>query len=335
MSNTISDEWKKWALENIAIGGEAEELVCIMLKNGLDEKVSRAAIDEIKASPYLSVVLKYQQKLQKREWLLKTLDTQRRNIDSYTNPKKSPLPPFQKFLEEYYFENKIGFFSGAIKNWNASKWTFSDLVEKVGYDSIVEVQAGRESMKDYEIKSHFLRTKIKFGEFVEKITSVDSTNDIYMTANNQPFKNPAMQILLSDFENIGDGYFDMQTFADRAFLWIGPKGVITPLHHDLTNNFFIQIHGKKTYHLIPSMQVPYMYNNNHVFSDIGDIKPSESELVKFNEFNKASIIKVELEPGDSLFIPIGYWHHVVGRTPNISLTITNMNVDNNFPGYPS
>lgn len=153
-----------------------------------------------------------------------------------------------------------------------------------------------------------------------------------MTANNHPFKNPAMRKLISGLGNIGDGYLDMDNFDNKAFLWLGPKGVITPLHHDLTNNFFVQIKGRKLYHLIPSMQVSAMYDSNHVYSDI---KLLSSDLNDFPDFAKASVIEVELDPGDCLFIPIGCWHHVAGLTENISMTFTNLNVKNSFPGFPN
>ncbi len=82
--------------------------------------------------------------------------------------------------------------------------------------------------------------------------------------------------------------------------------------------------------MIPSMQVPYMYNNNFVFSDLNLLKSNYDD---FPEFKNATVIEIELEAGDCLFIPIGYWHHVVGLTENISLTLTNLNVNNSFPGY--
>ncbi len=326
----MEDYWKKWIIDNIAKGTSTESLLLAMGKEGLGAAESQAAIDEVLASPYLTSLQECQAKLRKREWMLETLDWHQRHLEGYTKPKKVPLPPFKDFLQDYYYANRIGIFSGAIDHWGASKWEMQDMVDIVGYDSIVEVQKGREKVEDYEIRSVSLKRDVKFGEFIDFVTSNDSSNDMYMTANNQPFKNPAMEKLIDGFGDIGDGYFDMDKFKNNAFLWIGPKGVITPLHHDLTNNFFVQVSGKKLYHLIPPMQTPLMYDSNHVFSDINLL---QSDLDKFPEFKKASVIEVELDPGDCLFIPIGCWHHVVGLTQNISLTFTNLNVQNKFPGF--
>ena len=330
-SLTISNDWKKWVLENILNGNTAETLIPLMVQSGLDEKASKLAIAEVNASPYLSVARQYQEKLHKREWLLNTLDSLKRSNEYYTKPKKVPLPPFKDFLRDYYFENRIGIFTGAIDNWPAANWTMDSLAEKVGKDSVVEVQTGREKSEHTEINGPSLKTEMKFGDFINKITSTESSNDLYLTANNHSFKNPNLAKLLNDIGDIGDGYFNVDRFVDSSFLWLGPKGVITPFHHDLTNNFFIQIKGKKLYHLIPAMQAPHMYDSNFVYSDVNLLKP---DFDKFPEFAKNSIIEVDLDPGDCLFIPIGCWHHVIGLTENISMTLTNMNVNNSFPGYP-
>ena len=331
MTKLIDDGWRKWIFENILLGNNSEILVPIMVQGGLDAKASRAAVAEVMVSPYLPVARQYQEKLIKREWLLDTLDSLRRNNEYYTKPKKVPLPPFEDFLRDYYFENRIGIFNGAIDNWAASKWTMKGLVKIVGKESIVEVQTGREKSEHTEINGPTLKTEMKFGDFINKLTSIESSNDLYLTANNHSFKNPNLAKLLKDIGDIGDGYFNVERFVDSSFLWLGPKGVITPFHHDLTNNFFIQIKGKKLYHLIPAMQAAHMYDSNFVYSDVNLLKP---DPVKFTDFAKNTIIEVELEPGDCLFIPIGCWHHVIGLTENISMTLTNMNVNNNFPGYP-
>ena len=190
MTKLIDDGWRKWIFENILLGNNSEILVPIMVQGGLDAKASRAAVAEVMVSPYLPVARQYQEKLIKREWLLDTLDSLRRNNEYYTKPKKVPLPPFEDFLRDYYFENRIGIFNGAIDNWAASKWTMKGLVKIVGKESIVEVQTGREKSEHTEINGPTLKTEMKFGDFINKLTSIESSNDLYLTANNHSFKNP-------------------------------------------------------------------------------------------------------------------------------------------------
>lgn len=49
---------------------------------------------------------------------------------------------------------------------------------------------------------------------------------------------------------------------------MGPRGTITPFHHDLTNNFMAQVIGRKRIKLASSWDIPLMRNYLHCFSGI-------------------------------------------------------------------
>jgi ribosomal protein L16 Arg81 hydroxylase len=42
------------------------------------------------------------------------------------------------------------------------------------------------------------------------------------------------------------------------------------------------------------------------------------------------VIDVEIGPGDLLFLPVGWWHHVRGLETSITMTFTNFVFDNDF-----
>ena len=244
------------------------------------------------------------------------------------------LPPFADFIRDYYSKNRPGLFKGAASHWPAMQWTPRNLVERVGADTVIQIQQGRDTTKSYEVDSSTLRRDTRFGDFVERIESSEqaATNDFYLTANNLAMKHGPFQPLVQDIGMLGDGYLDDSKLNEYMFLWLGPKGTVTPLHHDLTNNVFIQIYGRKRFRLTPAIEVPYMYNDKRVFTpiDLFDPKPAEYPL-----YQRAGVIDVTVEAGDFLFIPLGWWHHVVGETVSISLSFTNVKgVVNQFFDYP-
>jgi hypothetical protein len=168
---------------------------------------------------------------------------------------------------------------------------------------------------------------MKFSAFADEVMAAGATNDFYLTANNTVTSKGALQVLGDDILEFGDGYF---TNGKEALLWFGPKGTITPLHHDLTNNIFVQLYGKKRFIMIPSLQVPYMYNDQrakHVYSLVDGGAP---DLQQFPLYKNITPITLEVNAGEALFIPIGWYHYVVSESVSISLTFTNFRDINNY-----
>ena len=113
-------------------------------------------------------------------------------------------------------------------------------------------------------------------------------------------------------------------------IWIGPAGTITPLHHDLTNNFMAQVGGRKLVRMIPPWETPQVYNHFHVYSEVdaGNI-----DHARFPQMRDVEILDVEIGPGDLLFLPIGYWHYVKALDVSITFTFTNFQFDNDFHSF--
>ncbi len=328
----FDQEHRKWIAYNLMNGCGRDELKSILIGNGVPEGIAEREVHDAETSPYVRAGIAIKHDLNKRESLLTTLDYQRRHVKNYLKVEKIDLPPFEQFLQEYYYENKVGLFKNGINHWKALEWTMPGLVEKVGADTEVNVQFNRESDPKYEEESHKHRANMPFGEFIGMIESTESSNNFYMTANNEAFANSRLARLVEDTGNVGDGYLHPKKIGKQTHLWIGPKGTVTPLHHDLTNNLFIQITGRKVFRMIPSMQVQYMYNLSHVYSSVDMLNPDYGQ---FPNFRNVTPVEVEVGPGNILFIPIGWWHHVVSLSKNISLSFTNFNLpDNTFYGYP-
>jgi hypothetical protein len=94
----------------------------------------------------------------------------------------------------------------------------------------------------------------------------------------------------------------------------------------------VQILGRKKITLIPAAQVPWLYNDVGVFSaaDYPRFDEQRHPLVKH-----ATPIELVLNPGEAVFIPVGWWHCVEALDVSISLSFTNFNAPNQFSlDYP-
>lgn len=99
-------------------------------------------------------------------------------------------------------------------------------------------------------------------------------------------------------------------------LWLGAK-TRSGLHFDNADNLFGQMHGKKRVLMVSPAHSRYLYP----FAD----NPSKSQvdleapdLERHPKCSRAEIWACELQPGDALFMPRGWWHHIASDEVSIS-----------------
>lgn len=264
---------------------------------------------------------------ERRDWMMKALEQMQRLNPGLGQINTAALPEFNDFIQQYYANNRPVVFKQAYQHWPAASWTPEVLLQKVG-EAQVEVQFGREKNPRFELDSLKHKKQMSFADYHKLVMETESSNDFYMTANNAAKNAQAMASLYQDMLNFADDYFDESLHNSRSFIWFGPKGNYTPLHHDETNNMFLQIYGRKKYYMLPPLQTPYLYNDTAVFSPLDFRQP---DFAKYPLAQKATPIEVLLEPGDTLFIPVGWWHQVESLDVSISITMTNFNAPNAFP----
>lgn len=123
--------------------------------------------------------------------------------------------------------------------------------------------------------------------------------------------------------------------ADVTFpeIYIGGAGAKFPvLHYDglHTHAFLMQIQGVKEYIGFAPDQSPYMYvrggSGQPNVSKINDVDRCDPDA--FPLFGKAEGIRFTLHPGETLFMPAGWWHTARILSPSITVSINGANVAN-------
>jgi Cupin-like domain len=103
-------------------------------------------------------------------------------------------------------------------------------------------------------------------------------------------------------------------------IWIGNR-LIAQTHFDLSNNIACVVGGRRRFTLFPPEQLPNLYVGPLEFNISGPpismVSLKNPDFARFPRFAEALAASrsAELEPGDALFIPFGWWHHVESLTP--------------------
>lgn len=326
LSITFNQQQQKWLAQAVLNGTDQAYIYQTLQQQGLSEIDITLELAQLKQHPYFQIAQEQHFLVRKRNWLLNTLDCFARLNPQYQHISRITLPSFEQFIQQYYSRNLPVILTDSVAHWPAlQKWSPQYFKEIVGNQE-VEVQFHREQDPMFERNSIQHKTKMLMREFVELIEQTPHSNNFYMTANNAKASQTSLAVLFQDIDHF-HGYTDHAQVYDRSFIWFGPKGAFTPLHHDLTNNILVQIYGRKKVTLIPALQVPNLYNDVAVFSKIAD--PYQIDVAKsFPDFALSSKIECILEPGEALFIPLGWWHCVESLDISMSVSFTHFNIDN-------
>jgi len=325
----LDDEWRRWAAENLLLGAPAEPIAQQLVQTGAPPQLVAAEIQAATASPYFRAGSIVAARLAKRDWVLESLS----RLAAMALPPDVPRidrPRPESFLRDHYAASRPAVLTGMIDHWPArTLWTL-DHIGAIAGDPEIEVQTGRESNPKYEIRSDRHKERMPLSALLDRLRSGEPSNDYYVTANNGGHNREALAALWSE---IGDmpGFLAPDRTRD-GFFWMGPKGTITPFHHDLTNNFLVQIMGSKRVTLVPVWETPRMRNHVHCFSEWS----SPDAFAALPPAQRPTTMTCTIGPGDALFIPVGWWHHVEGLDTTVGMSFTNFVWDNDFyTGYRS
>lgn len=327
---TLEDTWRHWIAKNLMMDNSPENIVASLEAKGYARDVIEKEIDAAASSPYFKGAKEvFRREIGKLEnddfeksksrnnhmWLLSTYEKLARLDDNHGEIERIPAPPFAEFVKHYVSKNRPVILEGAMESWLPYKKWNLDYLREIHGDATVSIQDGRESDPHFERNQKFHRKDVKFSEFLDRLENTSSSNDFYMTAGNMHYHPDALPKLFADCESIdiADGYLA----NPDGSLWIGPKGTITPLHFDMINNLFCQVRGRKRVRMVPSWSMPWVYNDYHVYSDVDVASP---DFQKYPLFKNATVFDFVVEPGEILFIPIGWWHHLESLDITISLT---------------
>jgi Cupin-like domain len=233
---------------------------------------------------------------------------------------------FEVFRDEIFPNSRPAILRGLIERWPAtqaamnSPRAFCDYVKRfdrgaqVGILTASPTLKGRFFYKDDMRGFNFERRQDVFAAAIARLLdTLDDTDPsaIYI-------ESAAIADCLPGFAQ--ENVINLVNPSVGARIWIGNR-VRTQTHYDLKDNIACVVAGRRRFTLFPPDQLPNLYMGPLEFTLSGTpcsmASMEEPAPLRYPRFEKALEVaqSAELGPGDAIFIPYFWWHHVESLEP--------------------
>ena len=103
----------------------------------------------------------------------------------------------------------------------------------------------------------------------------------------------------------------------HSSLWVGGHGSTTQAHYDVLHNVFVQVHGTKRFRLWG----PDAHSALRVFPDAHPRARKAQVTIDADPDLPAPELDLVLEPGDAVFVPAFWFHHVEAQSLSVSVNV--------------
>ena len=327
----LTAEWVRWVTEQLLRGCTPESVLAVMGAAGVDAQASAELVALVPVNAVYIAAEARAQQLRKLESTVANLQLLWEIDPMYGIVDKRVSVSEDEFIERYVRGCRPLVLTGHTRDWPAlRRWSPDDLKARFGH-LVVDIQAERQANPRYEEDKALHRRTVRLGDFVDQVLAGGETNDYYLTANNEMLRQPGFAPLLDDIGSLPP-CCDRAELPARSSFWFGPGGTVTPLHHDTIMLFHTQVVGRKRWRLISPLQGPRLYNTSGVFSPI-DL--DAVDLRQFPLFEGVRVLEVVVWPGETMFLPLGWWHQVRALDISLSFSYSNLAlpIPNQFTYY--
>ena len=206
------------------------------------------------------------------------------------------------FIRDYLKPQKPVVIERFVEDWPAySKWNL-DYIKQVAGEKEVPLYDDRPVKHDEGFNEP--HAKMKMADYVDLLKKEPTKFRIFLW--NVLKEVPVLQ------KDYSYPDFGIKLMKSLPMLFFGGSNSHTFMHYDidLANIFHFHFEGKKECILFSQTETKYLYKIPHSLIVREDIDFSNPDLEKWPMLKKAKGYYTELEHGNVVYIPEGYWHHM-------------------------
>jgi hypothetical protein len=200
-----------------------------------------------------------------------------------------------------------------VDDWPAvKKWDFDYFKERVG-DKTVPLYDDRPV--DYKDGFNEPHATMKMSEYIDLLQKEPTKYRIFLY--NVLKEAPELQKDF-DFPQVG-----LRLLKSLPMLFFGGEDSYTFMHHDidLANILHFHFQGKKECILFPYEEKKHLYKVPYSLITHESIDFSNPDFDRWPALRHARGFRAELEHGNVLYMPEGYWHYMKYITPGFSMSM--------------
>ncbi|MEQ1570605.1 MAG: cupin-like domain-containing protein [Myxococcota bacterium] len=309
----LSTRWELWVVEQLLFSAQREGIVSALVSHGVppDEAVGQVA--RIERDPGFAQL---RERLTEAALAIRLDKLGERLAAGPVSVPTRPTLTVEDLYERHWLSSRpvklteVGRQIPAVQTWSL-RW----LAERFA-EATVEVNVGRDrAARPSDTERDVARMSVP--AFVARALS-ETTNALYVVSRNGWLADPQFAALWDDLRTVPP----LLVAPDPprgVSMWAGPAGTRTPAHFDPHNVLLVQVEGHKRVRLAPRLRARHHLLLDGYYLD-GTLR---------DRFGEAAV-DVELDPGEALFVPAGWYHEVEALSPSITLSFVSFPWPNHF-----
>jgi hypothetical protein len=217
------------------------------------------------------------------------------------------------FIKNYLKPQRPVVIERLTEDWPAYKKWNLEYIKKVAGDKIVPLYDDRPVHHDEGFNQ--AHAEMKMSDYVDLLEEKPTNFRIFLYNIMQEV--PSLQ---TDFKFPKLG---MRLIKGLPMMFFGGTDSKVFMHYDIdfTNILHFHFHGKKRCVIFPPDQSPYLYRVPHSLIAREDIDFTDPDFKKWPALKQAQGYVCELNHGEMLYMPEGYWHYMHYLTPGFSISL--------------
>ncbi|XP_020290969.1 lysine-specific demethylase 8-like isoform X2 [Pseudomyrmex gracilis] len=230
-------------------------------------------------------------------------------------------PSMETFYNKIFMPKFPAILTGCISHWKAlTLWKNPDYLNKIAGTRTVPIEIGSRYTEE-----DWTQHLVNFSEFLQNHI-IASNSQIGYLAQHQLFEQ--IPELKEDFEipeyccfSDTEDSDDVNSPEVDVNAWFGPANTLSPLHFDPKHNLLSQVFGYKRVILYSPAETDNLYPyDTKLLNNTAQVDPVRPDYDKWPNFRKANGMTFYLKPGEMLYIPPKWWHHVTSLSPSFSIS---------------